>query len=204
MANKNRTGFYPVGTLTGAPWSASLRRFPANTTVCNVCKGDLVELTVDGTVEPVVGASSNILGVVVGIEPITRTTTSVQASSLTLERTYIPKSTSGMFVRVTTDPFVLLQTVTANGTTIGTANVGEQYNVLGTAGGRQTPTTTPLGTGTLDVGNPQVNAVGQLVLMDIGFDIANDASNSTYAGSNTTALVMISSSVFKAAKATKG
>lgn len=202
MANKNKTGFYPVSTLTGAEWTASVRRFPANTVVSNVCVGSLVQMSVDGTVEVVTGASSNIIGAVVGIEPVAKTTTSVQGSSLSLERIYVPKGTTGVNVRVVTDPFCVYETVTGNGTVIGTSNIGEQYNVLSTAGGRQAPTTTPVDPAVLDAGNPQINASAQLVLLDIGYKPGEDASNTTYANTNTSVYVVVNSSWLKAGKAT--
>lgn len=181
MANLNRTGFYPVGTLSGASWNASVKRYPANVTVCNVMVGSLVKFDGGGTgaVEPYGAAGdTNILGVVVGIEPVTRTTNNVQGASLSLEKTYLSKtSDSGRFVRVTTSPDVILETVTGNGTAITTANIGETYGYLGTAGDQQSPTTKPRGAGVLDIGNPLINATGQFILYDIPSYPDNDTAS---------------------------
>lgn len=200
MANKNRTGFYPVGTLTGAPWSASIRRFVANCVGANVCKGALVELDALGKAKIATASSSNILGAIVGIEPVARTTTSVQGTSLALERTYFPADTTGtVYVRVCTDPWAIYETVTGNGTTIVAANIGENFHILTTAGGQQSPATTPQGASVLDLGDPQLSVASQLVLLDIPEQASNDTT-----AANAKVLVLINDHVFKVKAATAG
>lgn len=202
MANVNKTGFYPVGTLTGSPWNSSVRRFVANTLTCNICKGDLVSLSFDGKVNPVVGADSNIIGACVGFEPISKTTTSVQGASLSLEKQYIEKGATGTrYVQVVTDPFAVYETIVANGGTVNivTANIGENYGILSTAGGQQSPSSKPVSPSTLDLGNPLGNAVGQLVLLEIV-----DRADNELTGANTAVRVVLNQSLLKAAKATSG
>lgn len=154
MANKNRTGFYPVGTLTGAPWHGGVRRFIANTTSANLCIGDLVTLDVLGKAQLVptiaAGVASNIVGAIVGIEPVAKTTNTVQAGSLTLERIYIPSATAGtVYVRVATDPKTIYECV-SNGA-VSYANIGQCFSITGTAGGQQSPATKPMGAAVIDI-----------------------------------------------------
>lgn len=203
MANPNKTGFYPVGTLTGSPWTGSVRRFQANVLTCNICKGDLVSISgADGKVNPVVGADSNIIGAVVGFEPVTKTTNNVQGGSLSLEKQYIEKGATGTrWVQVVTDPFAIYESVISNGGTVNIvyANVGENYNFLGTAGGQQSPATKPVSPGTVDLGNPLGNAVGQFVLLEIV-----DRADNELTGANTAVRVVLNQSLLKAGKATSG
>ena len=198
MANKNRTGYYPVGTLNGSPWFGGVRRFVANTVAANVCVGDLVSLDALGKAQVTAAGGTNILGAVVGIEPVTRTTSSVQASSLTLERVYLPSAASGTtYVRVACDPFTIFETVLGNTTTPLFANsIGENFDILTTAGGQQSPSTTPLGPAVLDGGNPLGNVSGQVIVMAIPEYPDNEA------GANQRIHVIINESFWKAGKAT--
>lgn len=200
MANKNRTGFYPVGTMTGAPWYGGVRRFVANVTGANVCVGDLVSLDAAGKAQLTAAGGTNILGAVVGIEPVAKTTTSVQGGSLTLERVYLPAAAAGtQYVRVACDPFTIYETIIGNSTTaLVAANIGENYDILVTAGGQQSPATKPIGACTLDAGNPLVSVSGQCILIDIPDYPDNEA------GANQRVHVLINESFFKAGKATAG
>lgn len=144
MANPNRTGFYPVGTLTGAPWTAKVRRFIANTTTGNYCVGDLVMLDAIGKANIIggtlyAGAITNILGAVVGIEPVAKTTTSVQGGSLSLEKQYLSKGTAGtQYVRVCTDPTTIYEAVVGGTGTTAVSNIGASVSILSLAGGTNT------------------------------------------------------------------
>lgn len=199
MANKNRTGFYPVGTMTGAPWFGGVRRFVANTVAANVCVGDLVSLDVLGKAQVTAAGGTNILGAVVGIEPVAKTTTSVQASSLTLERVYLASGASGTtYVRVSCDPHTIYETVLGNNTTgVFANNIGENFDILTTAGGQQAPSTTPLGPAVLD-GSSLGNVAGQCILIDIPNYPDNEES------ANQRVHVIINESFWKGGKSTAG
>lgn len=144
MANKNRTGFYPVGTLTGAPWSASIRRYVANVTPANVCIGDLVKIDAAGKANLIGGTLlatdvTNVIGAIVGIEPVPRNASSVQGGSLTLERTYLQKATTGtQYVRVVTDPTTIYESVTVSAVSLGAANIGQSASIITLTGGTNT------------------------------------------------------------------
>lgn len=204
MANLNRTGFYPVGTQSGSSWNAGVRRYLANTLVTNICVGSLCTFNSDGTgtiVSYGAAADTNIVGVCVGIEPVKKTTNNVQGSSLSLEKIYLEKTSAApvQYVRVTTDPGIVLETVTGNGTAVFLANIGETYGYLGTAGDQTAPAKFPRGSGVLDIGNPLINATGQFIL----YDIPDYADNDT-ASANTRVQVILGQSWNKAGKAVPG
>jgi len=49
MANfDNPNGAYPVGTLSGSPWQASVRAYQLDATHSAIAVGDLVQMTSDG------------------------------------------------------------------------------------------------------------------------------------------------------------
>lgn len=204
MANLNRTGFFPVGTQTGSPWNASVKRYLANTLVTNICVGSLCSFNSDGTgtiVSYGATADTNILGVCVGIEPVKKTTNNVQGTSLSLEKIYLEKTSSApvQYVRVTTNPHIVLEAVTGNGTAITLANIGETYGYLGTAGDQQSPAKYPRGSGVVDIGNPLINATGQFILYDIP-----DIADNDLASANTRVHVILGQSMTHAGKAVPG
>jgi hypothetical protein len=104
--------------------------------------GDLVKLDALGKANIMQGTFlasdlTNVVGAVVGIEPVNKTTTSVQGASLSLEQQYIPKAATGTrYVRVCTDPTTIYEAVIGGtGTIVGDANIGHTMAILALAGG---------------------------------------------------------------------
>ena len=136
MANVNRVnGFRPVGTLTGAPWTAAVQRlYHAAGADLNLNIGDNVKLSGTSDAAGVPGvliatatddAKGNLTqdipcGVVVGIEP---------SSIENLKNTYMPGLTAG-YVLVCTDPNIIME-VQVDGK-IEAADVGLAANLVQT------------------------------------------------------------------------
>lgn len=63
-----RTGFYPVGTISGSPWQGALREFPVAAGASDIFIGDPVVLVGDGTVNTMNACAvdeANIVGIMV-------------------------------------------------------------------------------------------------------------------------------------------
>lgn len=71
-----RTGFHPIGTMSGSPWQGSLKEFPVVAASADIFIGDVVCLTAAGGVNSAnavgVTAITNIVGVMVSKVPATR------------------------------------------------------------------------------------------------------------------------------------
>lgn len=129
MANVNRiNGFRPVGTLSGAPWTARVQRmYHAAGSNLNLNVGDLVTLSgtadaqgVPGAVIATQGDANPIAGVIVGIEPSTVEN---------LRYNYMPAATNG-YVLVCTDPNVILEAQASSA--IAVSSVGANANMVQT------------------------------------------------------------------------
>lgn len=114
MANSSRTGFWPVGTLSGAPWTASVRKFATNASYATaIFLGDVVTSHTDGYIEAA-AATDVPVGVVVGIEPVAKQSPSTGTFSVNgntspnLALKHRAASTS-TYVYVVTDPKVILE-----------------------------------------------------------------------------------------------
>jgi hypothetical protein len=125
MANTSRLGMWPVGTLTGSPWSASVRRIQVDGST-NICIGDPVTMQANGIGKLMATANTNdFFGVVVGVEAVNKTTNSVAStSSPNLERNFAPKGTTLSNVMVVVDPYTIYEVL---------GNMGAATNMIGTA-----------------------------------------------------------------------
>jgi len=75
MANfDNPNGAYPVGTLSGSPWQASVRAYQLDATHSAIAVGDLVQMTSDGYPDVYAAGEVGFIGVCVGVLPATATT----------------------------------------------------------------------------------------------------------------------------------
>lgn len=134
MANVDRpNGFRPIGTVNGSPYNANVRKRPvdsANATAIFV--GDAMILEDDGNVAPYTGSSGgNLLGVCVGVV-VNR------AVAATEHPGYLPAFTAG-YVLVVEGPDVLYVVQEDDGgTTLTTAAIGSNFDVLATAGSTTT------------------------------------------------------------------
>lgn len=72
MANRDRpSGFTPIGTLSGSPWSGSIETFQLDATHAAVIGvGDLVMHTSDGYLDRYAAAGTQCIGCVVGVSPL--------------------------------------------------------------------------------------------------------------------------------------
>lgn len=92
-------GFEPVGTLSGSPWSATVREYAVDTdNATAVFVGDAVTLAADGRVNPA-AAGGVVLGVVTGVNYN-------RATAATEHPGYLPASTAGT-VKVSVGPHVI-------------------------------------------------------------------------------------------------
>lgn len=75
MANVDRpNGAWPVGTLSGSPWAASVRAYQLDATHSAIFVGDLVQMTSDGYPDVYAAGETGFIGVCVGVLPATATT----------------------------------------------------------------------------------------------------------------------------------
>lgn len=127
MGNIKRAGFWPVGTLSGAPWTGAVRRIDVDGST-NVCLGDPIAMQANGIgCLSTTANSAALLGFVVGIEPVTKSTTTVQGASTSLEVKYIPKGTAGK-VLVSVGPDTIYECLANFGA--NTTNIGENANII--------------------------------------------------------------------------
>lgn len=191
MANTSRTGFWPVGTVSGAPWQGSVRRYGVDGAT-NICIGDPVELQANGTLKLLTTGGTAFMGVVVGTEPVTKSTTSVQGGSTTLEVKYIPKGTAGKVLVCTAADTIYECTANfgANTTTIGThANAIVADNTA--------VSVAKISSATLDSKNLVTTAGGTFRVIDI-VDRVDNAEDAGTDGSNTKVLVVLNAGLAKA------
>lgn len=120
-------GFRPVQDVTGNSYTGKVQTFHvAATHATLLAVGDLVRITgtahTDGTAQvDAVAAGQTITGPIVAIDP----------DFSDLERKGLAASTAG-FVKVATDPNILLEAETSNGTTALT-DVGSNADIVATA-----------------------------------------------------------------------
>ena len=69
MANVDRMGFVPVGTVSGGPWTAGVRLYPVVAGAGDIFVGDFVTLEADGYVDVVAANTTALLGVMIGRQP---------------------------------------------------------------------------------------------------------------------------------------
>lgn len=188
----NRPGFWPVGTLSGAPWQGSVRRVAVDGST-NICLGDPVELQANGIAcLNTTANSAAFLGVVVGIEPVTRTTTSVQGSATNLEVKYIPKGTAGKAL-VCTATDTLYECLANFGAQ--TANIGEGANHV--AADNTAVSVAKISTAVLDTKNPTALTGGTWRIVDIVDRVDNTNTTHGADGANTCVLVTLKKGIAK-------
>lgn len=188
--NTSRTGFWPVGTISGASWHGGVRRYPVDGAT-NVCLGDPVELQANGTLKLLTANSDKFIGVVVGIEPVTKSTTSVQSTGQpNLEVKYIPKGTAGK-VLIAASPETIFEATANFGAT--TANVGENANAV--VGDNTSTFTGKFSNSVLNTKATAVTADGSFRIIDV-LDISSDTNTALADGTNTKVLVVPMKHIF--------
>lgn len=135
---KTNPGFWPIGTLSGGTWEATVKKYNWPGTF-QVNLGDVVVLDTAGDANHITDnwPSANILGAVVGKEPVTRQdascTTLALSGATDAALTKLGLTTSGKIL-VATGTDVIYQTeLGASGAGTGTAeksNIGQTANVV--------------------------------------------------------------------------
>ena len=75
MANfDNPNGALPVGTISGAPWWASVKAYQLDAGHSAIAVGDLVQMTSDGALDVYAAGEVTFIGVCVGVLPAVATT----------------------------------------------------------------------------------------------------------------------------------
>lgn len=97
-----KNGFIPVGTLSGAPWQASIRTYTMDATHDAIFVGDLVHFDADGYPDQYDAADTQVFGVCVGVE-VDR-----GLSALTEHPGYLDTNVVGKIL-VATDPLLLME-----------------------------------------------------------------------------------------------
>jgi len=142
MANLNRpNGFSPVGTLVGANWNEKGRLYAIATDSSNTYAiGDVVmsAASADANGVPYVikwgGATTTHalpLGIIVGIRTADPGV-SLVGNSLSLEKTYLPKSAGTRYVYVVDDPNIIFE-AQFDSTSVAAANLHQNAAVTVTA-----------------------------------------------------------------------
>ena len=143
MANVNRaTGFRPVGTISGAPWNAYLRRFRVSGSGSDIYPGDMVQMTSTGVVAVADNSTVELVGVMAGRGDLSMppevggiTDTFLSRTSPDLERQYYDASVDGdREIFVVVGPDVVYQAQQDGNPGLTLANVGENAAILATAG----------------------------------------------------------------------
>ena len=129
-----KTGFWPVGTLSGSPWQDSVMSMRHGATDEAVALGDVVALTTDtGNANAAIAGTLNIVGVCVGIEPTPHPevgTGSLGTGSVDLDigGKYIANAAVGI-VKVCVAPDALYRAYAANGS-LTIAEIGENVDLI--------------------------------------------------------------------------
>lgn len=193
MANQSIRGLRPVGTLTGASWSESIRWYPCTT---GALIGRFAPVILDTTGN--VNCSSldtaplaNLLGVAVVFERITGRWR--PGDTLNLAGSEFPKLSAkhhavgdgAMYVGVVVDPNVIYE-VQASGVVGAVTNVGATCNILDPAGVDQ-----GLSNAAINVTSLGVSADAALKIVDIPYRVDNDLTLT-----NAKFLVVINKSLF--------
>lgn len=133
MANKDApNGFIPVGTLSGSPWSDSVREYPVDASNATaIFPGDAITLETDGNVTPA-AAGGVILGICVGVLP-SRTVAATEHPG------YLPATTAGnILVAIGPDIVYEVQEDSVGGDAGGRAAVGANIDHIAGAGSTTT------------------------------------------------------------------
>lgn len=186
-----KTGFWPVGTLSGSPWQGSVKRYRHGATDEAVALGDVVMLTTNtGNANAAIAGSVNIIGVCVGIEPTPAPDLGVGnlgtgQVDLDVGGKYIANAAVG-FVHVVTAPDALYRAYAANGS-LTIAEIGENVDLI--AGSNSTA---GVSGHVFDAGNP-TQATQQFRVIDYDRTIDN-----TITGANAAWIVRINENHFRA------
>ena len=146
MANSiNANGLTPVGTLSGASWSGSVRMVPVDGTGANIFVGDLVILGATGNADVSTAGALHNIGVCVGYPthqgPLTAgiMNGAVKANEPDRTRSYYRPSVDGAgYILCTVGPDVLYE-IMENGNG-GFTMVGSNADIVATAGSTVTGT----------------------------------------------------------------
>lgn len=133
MANVDRpNGFIPVGTVSGSPWSATVREYPVDSSNATaIFQGDAITLEADGNVTPA-AAGGVILGICVGVVP-SRTVAATEHPG------YLPASTAGnVLVAIGPDVIYEVQEDGVGGALGGRAVVGSNIDHIAGSGSTTT------------------------------------------------------------------
>lgn len=172
MANADRPGFYPVGTVSGAPWQGSVKLMKCDTNAENLFVGDVVKLEADGYINAV-AAGEVMVGTIVNKLPVTppnpQDTLALSGNTeVALGQQY--SSQADTFL-VCTAPDVILECECV-GASIEQANIGETVNVSVGAGN----TTTGISGMRLAAPAGVVAATSQFKVWELGTKPDNDLS----------------------------
>lgn len=139
MANVNKPkGLTPVSYLNGSPWNGQARRYFATAPAAGLFVGDPVTLSGTGDASGVAGvvigvAGSAIIGVVVGILPVSAGVSQV-AGSLDLTSRSLAANATG-YILVADDPNLLFEIQDGmTATFVQVTDIGSNINFLIAAG----------------------------------------------------------------------
>ena len=193
MANKNRGGFWPVGTMSGSPWQGSVKRFGhglAEQGVIGV--GDMLTLSTTGNVNYAVAATKFLIGSMVSKEvvgkprPIGTAMALSGQDSVDLTRKHVTTK-ENTFVYVCTAPDAIYEVEAYNGTPF-LPNIGSTCNLIFQAAS----TTTGMSQMVVDIGDVSASNAGKFKIVGIVERADNEAA------SNMKILVMVNEHLFNA------
>lgn len=173
MANTSRKGFWPIGTLSGAPWSGAVHKMKVDDAAADVFLGDLVRLEADGNVAPITAATDAILGSVVGVLPVTaqNPTEALNLSGNTEVKLAQKYSSAAGEVLVCVAPDAIYATESTSA--VDSTGVGASCNVAISTG----DTTTGLSRQVAGTATLGTSATSQLKIIGIAPSAGNDTSS---------------------------